>query len=232
MFRLNSAASGLVALVTQPMWPAIADAVARHDSVWARRAYHRASWLTAGYAAAYAVGLVTGRQFGGPIVDRSQRGRTASDDVPVWPVLRRGSVGPHKRHHPCGARQGLGSCARRGLEAAVSALGAMVLVAQFGATGVILCLLIATASVSAALMPLCRSVDRGPRLLRPWRRAWGLAQRRNRHERRRRPARDDRGPGVCDAPGAPGCMPSFHRRSQGSRRSGVCGGRRTAIAGT
>jgi O-antigen/teichoic acid export membrane protein len=41
-----------------------------------------------------------------------------------------------------------------GLEAAVSVTGAIVLVSEFGATGVILSLLVATASVSAVLMPL------------------------------------------------------------------------------
>lgn len=165
MFRLNSAAFGVVYLVTQPMWPAVADAVARHDSVWARRAYRRASWLTVLYAAAYAVGLVTlgslfVRLWTGPQVEVPQLMMFLFGlyfVVLIW------------AHVNAITLVGLGRvwvAARvTGLEAVVSILGALLLVAQFGATGVILSLLIATASVSATLLPLVV------------RRSWPLASR-------------------------------------------------------
>jgi len=154
MFRLNTAASGLVALVTQPMWPAIADAVARHDSVWARRAYRRASWLTVAYAATYAIGLVTV----GDLLVRLWTGANVLVPQPMMLLFGLYFVAGVWAHVNAITLVGLGKVwvAARvvGLEAAVSVTGAIVLVSEFGATGVILSLLVATASVSAVLMPL------------------------------------------------------------------------------
>jgi O-antigen/teichoic acid export membrane protein len=154
MFRLNAAASGVVALLTQPLWPAVADAVARHDLAWARLAYRRASQLTASYAVAYGVGLVAvGRVF-----VRVWTG--AEVDVPEMMLYLFGLyfvVGVWA-HVNAITLVGLGKVwlAARVvcLEALISCAGALPLVARFGATGVILSLLVATASVSAVLLPL------------------------------------------------------------------------------
>lgn len=154
MFRLNSAASGMVGLLTQPLWPAVADAVARRDLAWARRAYRGASQLTVSYAIAYAVGLGT---VGGVFV----RAWTGVDlDVPQLLLVLFGLyfvVGVWA-HVNAITLVGLGNVWLAAriicLEAIISCAGALLLVAQFGATGVILSLLIATASVSATLLPL------------------------------------------------------------------------------
>ena len=154
MFRLNSAASGVVALVTQPLWPAVADAVARSDTVWAWRAYRRASWLAVAYAVAYAVGLMTL----GTLVIQMWTGTHV--EIPRLMMLLFGVyfVAGVWAHVNAITLVGLGKvwvAARiTCLEAVVSSLGAVLLVAQFGATGVILALLIASVSVSATLLPL------------------------------------------------------------------------------
>lgn len=154
MFRLNLAAHGVVAVVTQPLWPAVADAIARHDSAWARRAYGRASWLTGAYAAVYAVGVVTM----GSLLIEVWTGTHV--EVPPLMMFLFGLyfvVGVWA-HVNAITLVGLGKVwvAARVLcvEAFVSILGAALLTAQFGATGVITSLLIATAFVSAILLPL------------------------------------------------------------------------------
>lgn len=153
MFRLNAAASSVVALVTQPLWPALADAIARQDTVWARQAYRRASWLTVSYAAAYAVGLMI---LGTSIV---QWWTGAFVEVPGLMILLFGIyfvVGVWA-HVNAITLVGLGNvwvAARvTCLEAVVSILGAVLLVAHLGPTGVILAMLIASATVSAILLP-------------------------------------------------------------------------------
>jgi O-antigen/teichoic acid export membrane protein len=153
MFRLNSAAFGVVYLGTQPLWPAVADAAARHDSVWARRAYRRASWLTVSYAVAYAVGIVT---FGSLFV-RLWTGSQVEVPVPMTFLFGAYFVALIWAHVNAITLVGLGkvwvAACVTGLEAVVSILGALLLVAHFGATGVILSLLIATALVSGSLLP-------------------------------------------------------------------------------
>lgn len=154
MFRLNTAAYSVVALVTQPFWPAVADAVARRDSDWARRAYRRVLWLTVSFAVAYAVGLLTvGSRF---------IGLWTGTHVLVPPVLMvmfalYFMVGVWA-HVNAITLVGLGkvwSAARiLFVEAAVSSLGALLLIEHLGATGVILALLIATTLVSATFLPL------------------------------------------------------------------------------
>ena len=154
MLRLNLAAHGLVAVVTQPLWPALADAVARRDSAWARHAYVRSSWLTGTYAAAYALGLV----IMGSVLVQVWTGTTVQ--VPPLMMFLFGLyfvVGVWA-HVNAITLVGLGkvwvAAGVLCVEAAVSSVGAVVLTAQFGATGVIVSLLIATALVSATLLPL------------------------------------------------------------------------------
>jgi O-antigen/teichoic acid export membrane protein len=166
MFRLNSAASSVVALVTQPLWPAVADAAVRHDWEWARRGYRRATLLTFLYAAAYALALMTV----GSMLIRLWTG--ANVQVPQLMLLLFGLyfiVGVWA-HVNAITLVGLGkvSVAARVvcLEAVVSAIGALLLVSQVGATGVILSLLMASAAVSATFMPLAvrRAWPRAARL--------------------------------------------------------------------
>lgn len=154
MFRLNSAASGLVALVTQPLWPAVADAVARRDTLWALRAYRRVSRLTVLYAAAYAVGLMA---LGTTLI---QLWTGTYVEIPRLMMFLFGLyfVAGVWAHVNAITLVGLGKvwvAARvTFLEAVVSSLGAVLLVAQFGGTGVILSLLIASAIMSGRLLPV------------------------------------------------------------------------------
>ena len=163
MFRLNTAASGLVSLVTQPLWPALADAMARHrldlgapclsPSVHAHRLLCRGVRSRLGSRGRLPCGGVDG----------------ANVEVPQLMLVLFGLyfvVGVWA-HVNAITLVGLGkvwvaakvTC----LEAVVSSVGALLMVAQFGATGVILSLLIASATVSATLLPLAV------------RRSWALA---------------------------------------------------------
>jgi O-antigen/teichoic acid export membrane protein len=158
MFRLNGAVSGVVALGTQPLWPAMADAVAHADTRWAKRAYRRASRLTAAFAIVYAVGLVT---VGSAVIDAWTGTRV---EIPLLMQVLFGAyfvVGVWA-HINAITLVGLGkvwTAARVTLAEAVAAsLGAIVLVAQLGATGVILALLIASTALGAILLP--RAVQR------------------------------------------------------------------------
>lgn len=154
MFRLSSAASGVVALVTQPLWPAVADAAARHDTVWARRAYRAASRVAVSYAAAYAIGLMAL----GTVMVQVWTGTHVEISQLMMVLFGLYFVAGVWAHVNAITLVGLGKVwvAARVicLEAVVSSLGAMLLVPQFGATGVILSLLIASAMVSATLLPL------------------------------------------------------------------------------
>jgi hypothetical protein len=154
MFRLTWAAFGVVALVTQPMWPAVADAVAHEDSAWARRVYRRVSWLTATYAAVYAVSVVSIGSF------LIQLWTGTDVHIPPLMLVLFGLyfIVVVWGHVNAITLVGLGrvwiAAAVICVEAAVSSLGAVLLITQFGGTGVILSLLVAASVVSGILLPL------------------------------------------------------------------------------
>ncbi len=52
LVRLLVMAAGMVAMVTQPLWPAIVDAVTRGDKRWVRQSYVRAAALVVAYSLA------------------------------------------------------------------------------------------------------------------------------------------------------------------------------------
>jgi O-antigen/teichoic acid export membrane protein len=153
MLRLHAAAFGVVLLVTQPLWPAVADAVARHDSAWARRAYRRASWLTVLYAAAYGVGLVTA----GSLLIRVWTGTHVQVPLPMMFLFGLYFIAGVWQHVNAITLVGLGKVwvAARVLclEAAIASVGAVMLMTPFGAMGVIVAFLVATAAVSGTLLP-------------------------------------------------------------------------------
>lgn len=154
MLRLHLAAFGAVVLVTQPLWPAVADAVAHHDSGWARRAYRRVSWATVTYAAVYAVGVASIGSF------LIQLWTGTHVQVPPLMLVLFGLyfVVAVWAHVNAITLVGLGkvwlAAAVLCVDAAVSTLGAVLLMAQFRGTGVILSLLIATSLVSGILLPV------------------------------------------------------------------------------
>lgn len=154
MFRLHTAAAGVVGLVTQPMWPAVADAVALRDTSWARRAYRRASWFTVSYAAAYAVGLMT---VGNLLVQVWTGSEVA---IPPLMMFLFGVyfVVAVWAHVNAITLVGLGEVwiAARviGIEAVVASVGAILLVGPLGPTGVILATFVASATVGAILLPI------------------------------------------------------------------------------
>jgi O-antigen/teichoic acid export membrane protein len=154
MFRLNTAAYGVVALVTQPFWPAVADAVARHDSAWARRAYRRASWLTVTFALAYGAGLVTV----GPLFIDLWTGAHVVVPPALMLLFAIYFVVGVWAHVNAITLVGLGRVWSAALvlivEAGLSSGGAILLIGTLGATGVIVALLIATTAISAILLPL------------------------------------------------------------------------------
>jgi O-antigen/teichoic acid export membrane protein len=153
MLRLHLAAFGVVALVTQPLWPAVADAVARSDSAWARRAYGRAAWLAVAYAAVYGIGLVTA----GSLVIQVWTGTHVQVPPPMLILFGLYFLAGVWQHVNAITLVGLGKIwlAARVLclEAALACLGAVVLIKPFGANGVVVALLVATAAVSGTVLP-------------------------------------------------------------------------------
>jgi O-antigen/teichoic acid export membrane protein len=63
ILRGLSMAAGGVALVTTPMWPALADAATRGDLAWIRRAYRRMPALLMAYASVAALAILIGSKW-------------------------------------------------------------------------------------------------------------------------------------------------------------------------
>ena len=59
VFRVISLAGGAVAIFTQPLWPAIADAIARRNVDWIGRQYRRIRLTLVIYSAAVALAMAT-----------------------------------------------------------------------------------------------------------------------------------------------------------------------------
>jgi O-antigen/teichoic acid export membrane protein len=154
MFRLNYAASGVVSLLTQPLWPAVAEATASDDTAWARQAYRRAVWLTFAYASAYAIGLMTVGLF----LIRMWTGRNLDISQLMMFAFGLYFIAGVWAHINAITLVGLGKvwvAARvTGVEALASCVGAVLLVGAFGAIGVIVSMLIASALVSDTILPV------------------------------------------------------------------------------
>ncbi len=157
MFRLTSAAAGPVALITQPLWPAIADAAARHDPSWARSAYRRTSLALLAYAIAVAVAVVSI----GPALLRGWVGTSVHVETSTLALVGAYFVAGVWAHLNAITLVGLGrmwtAAAVICLEATISIAGALLLAGQFGIDGVLAALLAAVTIVSGFLLPLAVS---------------------------------------------------------------------------
>jgi O-antigen/teichoic acid export membrane protein len=153
MLRLTYAAFGLVSLVTQPLWPAMADAVARDDAVWARRIYRRVSLGALAYSCTFAAGLAA---FGGMGI-RAWAGPQVAIQPPMLVLFGLYFIALVWAHVNAITLVGLGRVWAAGgvflLEAAVSVLGALLLVPSLGELGAVISLLLATSLVSCVLLP-------------------------------------------------------------------------------
>lgn len=65
MFQIVSLAAGIVVMFTQPLWPALIDAVTRDDVRWIRRSYHKAITFSTLYSIVVGLTLAVAGQ---PIV--------------------------------------------------------------------------------------------------------------------------------------------------------------------
>jgi O-antigen/teichoic acid export membrane protein len=154
MLRLIMLASSAVAMLTQPLWPALADATARADTRWARSAFRRVLGLSLAYSAAVCVALLF---FGQQLVHIWTGGALRVDQTMMLLFALYFPLGVWSHVHAM-TLVGLGkirvAAAVLLVEGIIGVVVAMVAIPMLGGTAIPLALLGSTAAVSGWVLPL------------------------------------------------------------------------------
>jgi O-antigen/teichoic acid export membrane protein len=146
---------GVVFMVSAPTWPAVAEAMARGDVGWARRAAKRMYWYGMGFALASAVGLVVL----GPLLFRWWLGpefaATGRLVFACYGAYFAANVWRHLNHTLMIGTGQVGRLARvQLLESALVALAAWVGLSQGGIGGLLLGMAVVMILVTGWVLPL------------------------------------------------------------------------------
>jgi O-antigen/teichoic acid export membrane protein len=154
ILRGSTMASGVVVLVTTPLWPALTDAVARRDLRWARQAYWRLPAVLMAYASLGAVAIVVGLEWALDL----WTGQRLTIDLTLRLCLAAYFMAGVLSHIYAIFLIGLGELRFTALillgEAVIVAALEIVLIPALGVTGYVAALFVGTALVSAWVLPV------------------------------------------------------------------------------
>ncbi len=154
MLRLIMLASSAVVMLTQPLWPALADATARADTSWARSAFRRVLGLSLAYSVAICVALLL---FGQQLVHIWTGGALRMDQTMMMLFALYFPLGVWSHVHAM-TLVGLGkirvTAAVLLVEGIIAVVTVLVSIPTLGGTAIPLALLGSTAVVSGWVLPL------------------------------------------------------------------------------